>query len=295
MSAVEGARLRRSTVARRHWVTPRMIRLTLTGDLDDFVDGGTDQHVAFYFYPAEAIVPAQIDPDRMRALHEFAMPQVRRYTVRRFDPVTREIDFDVVVHEPAGLAAAWARDARVGDPLLWWGPTPAWPLPAETDTVVMIGDETALPAIDATLAGLPAGVSATVIAEVAERADETYLAHHRERADITWVHRGEPDGNVCEELMDAVRSTDALPQRTAIWAGVEFQTAGALRRWFIGERGFGKDRAFVVSYWIHGQAQDMRADARARERTRRARAADPQRARTHVRAVGSQLPDQLPK
>lgn len=283
MRANRAGRLRRSTVIARRWVTPRIVRLTVAGDLADFVDQGTDQHVAFYHYPPEAIVPEDLAPEQLRELHEFAMPQVRRYTIRRWYPGVEEIDFDVVVHQPAGLAAGWAEEAAVGDSLLWWGPTSAWHLPEGPRRLLLVGDETALPAIDAVLSSLPEQVSAQVVAEVADARDEAYLAEHAGRAQITWVHRGEPDGVPHDGLLAAVRSLPAVPGETAVWAGVEFATAGALRRWFIGERGYSKDQAFIVSYWIHGQAQDMRADARARERTARNREADPVRAREHVR------------
>lgn len=276
-------RLRRTRVVAKRWITPRIVRVTVGGGLDDFRDQGTDQHVALYLYPPEAIVPDDLSLDSIRALHEFAHPQMRRYTIRRWDAERQEVDFDFVVHEPAGIASAWARDVQVGGELLWWGPTPAWAAPT-TGTLVMIGDETALPAIDATLEELDPAVRAVVVAEVADDDDEEYLAHHRDRAEITWIHRGEPDGEVDADLAAAVQGLSLDPAPVSVWAGVEFWTAGFLRRWFIGQREMTKDDAFIVSYWIYGQAQDQRPDERHRAENLRNRRLHPDRAARYLRA-----------
>jgi len=275
-------RLRRTRVTAKRWITPRIVRITVGGDLHDFRDQGTDQHVALYLYPPEAIVPDDLSLDGISELHEFAHPQMRRYTIRRWDPRRQEVDFDFVVHEPAGVASVWARDADVGDELLWWGPTPAWTAP-KAGTLAMIGDETALPAIDAVIAELDPEVRALVVAEIADERDETYLARHRDRAEVTWIRRGEPTGEVVEDLALAVRSLDLEPGPAAVWAGAEFKTAGFLRRWFIGQRAMTKENAFIVSYWIYGQAQDQRADERDRAKNLRNRRLRPDVAARHVR------------
>jgi NADPH-dependent ferric siderophore reductase len=277
---------RRGVVAAKEWVTPRMLRITFTGDLDDFRDQGTDQHVALKFHPPEAIVPPSLRLEEMQALAEFAHTFMRRYTVRRWDPATREVDFDFFVHEPLGLASRWALEARVGDELVWWGPTPAWRPGPDTARVVLVGDETALPAIDAVLAGLDPGVEAVVVAEVADGDDEAYLAHHADRAGITWVHRAGEPGDGSPGLLEALAGVDlGDPAGTRVWGAAEFATVGALRRFFHGEHGMSREQAFLVTYWTRGRAQDARYDARGLARTLENRRLHPERAGRFIREL----------
>lgn len=286
-TAVEATgRDRRSVIVAKEWVTPRLLRLTVAGDLDDFRDQGTDQHVALKFYPPEAIVPSSLALAEMQALAEFAHTFMRRYTVRRWDPRAGEVDFDFVIHEPLGLASRWAVEARVGDELIWWGPTAAWVPSADTRTVLLTGDETALPAIDAIIAGLPPNVRAVVAAEVADAREEAYLAHHEARADITWVHRDGELGDGSPGLLEALlRIGLDDPEHTQVWGAAEFATVGALRRWFHGEHGMSRDQAFLVTYWTLGRAQDARYDARGVPRTLENRRRYPDRARQHIRGL----------
>lgn len=291
----------RSRVVGRRWVTPHILRLTVDGADDLSGTASTDAHVAVYFYPPEARIPERFVAEELTALHEFATPQVRRYTVHRVDPEAGTVEFDVVVHDPAGLASSRLTALSVGDELLWWGPTQFWSLPEGATTLLLLGDETALPAIDAILTGLPEAVTARVVAEVADGTDEVYLADHADRSpqvEITWVHRGSPDGTVCPAFVTALEDLagefgDATDGPVALWAGHEFASAAAVRRIFLrdprsaseGTPGMAltKQEATVTSYWIHGQAQDARPDARNRARNLEARAARPAEAARHLR------------
>lgn len=276
---------RRTVVVGKTWLSPQLLRITVARDLHDFRDQGTDQHVALMFWPPEAIVPDRLDLAAVQALYEFAHPQMRRYTIRRIDPVAGEVDFDFVMHDPPGPATRWAVEAQPGDELLWWGPTPAWRLRPDTRRVALTGDETALPAIDAIVAGLPDGVHATVVAETGDPRDTAYLDHHAGRAELVWVRREAALGAGSPELLAAVRGVGAVGERTQVWGAAEFATVGALRRWFHGECGLSRENAFLVTYWTHGRAQDARADERGRRRALAARTKDPERARRHVRGL----------
>lgn len=281
----------RSRVLDKQWVTPRMVRLTLDCGAD-FVPTGTDSHVAVYFYPPEARVPAEFTAENLTDLHRFASPQVRRYTVRNVCNMTdtgtgaATIDLDVVVHEPAGLASGWARDAVVGDEVLWWGPTEAWHLPEQTRELVLVADETGLPAVAEILAVCPDEVRTHVLALVDDERDEPYLATtgQEQQAQLTWIHRGPAAGVVPKELPRALDNLLAAVTANAtgpvsLWAGVEFAEAGTLRRHF---SDLERSHSHVTLYWIHGQAQDARPDARNRRRNLANRAEHPDEAAAHL-------------
>lgn len=274
---------RRSVIAARRRVSPNIVRVTMTGDLHDFVDQGTDQHVAIKFFPPEAIIPEVMSRDNMMALVQFAFPTVRRYTVRRFDARLGEVDFDFVLHDPPGPASAWALAAGVGDELLWWGPTAAWRVRPGVTQVVLAGDETALPAIDAILTGLDPTVRAVVAVEIGDPDEAAYLAHHAGRAELHWVHRAGPPGSGAAALLERVRCLDlGEPARLQVWGAAEFDTVGALRRHFHGDLGLDRQRSHLVTYWTLGRSQDARPESRGKERALRNRRLYPERARRYL-------------
>lgn len=289
-------RHRRSRVKDKQWITPHIVRITIDCGTD-YRHTGTDSHVALYFYPPEARVPSEFAAANLSALHTFASPQVRRYTVQRYDSSHGTVDLDFVVHEPAGLASAWARDAVIGAELLWWGPTEAWHLPEQAQTLILIADETGLPAVASILRELAEGIKAYVIALVDDRSDESYLTPSLSMTGagtrVTWIRRGPASGEPPAEFL---RTLDGLadllsgePADTiALWSGTEFAEAGAVRRALLGSGGqLDKANTNVTSYWIHGQAQDARPDARNRRRNLDNRARYPDEATVHINPQSS--------
>ncbi len=122
-------RLHVTTVRRARRITPRMVRLTLGGDdLSEFSSNGSDQHVALYFYEPGVELPRPFTGEAARALLPTARPRLRRYTIREHRPELGEVDMDFVLHGPEQLASGWAERVRPGDEVIWYGPSPAYPL-----------------------------------------------------------------------------------------------------------------------------------------------------------------------
>jgi NADPH-dependent ferric siderophore reductase len=91
----------------------------------------------------------------------------RAYTVRRFDPDSKRLDLDFVLHGDHGLASAWAARVKVGDSfeISATHPRSGFPIQASTERYLLFGDETALPAIGGILEALPPYVRADVFVE----------------------------------------------------------------------------------------------------------------------------------
>src|ERR687885_293357 len=104
------------------------------------------------------------------------------------------------------LATPWAVAARPGDRVQLLGPGGAYAPDGDVDWHLLAGDETALPAIAASLERLPAGAAARGFVEVADAAEEQPLPLPA-GAELTWVHR---TGLAGEALVTAVREA-ALP------------------------------------------------------------------------------------
>ena len=150
-------------VRRSTRITPRMVRVTLAGDeLAGFGGEGPDRRIKMFF-PVEGqdrpAVPRATSGGPLWPAGE-PRPTIRTYTVRRFDAAAGELDVDFVLHEGHGPAAAWARDARPG---AWVGvsePGGRYVVDPEAEFHLVIGDESALPAVATVLEALPGGVPA---------------------------------------------------------------------------------------------------------------------------------------
>ncbi|MFD9950124.1 siderophore-interacting protein [Nonomuraea sp. NPDC059023] len=237
----------------RH-ITPRTARLTLTGpDLAEFRSNGSDQHVALYFYEPGVELPRPFTTEAAKALLPFAQPRLRRYTIRHHRPERLEVDMDFVLHGPGQLASGWAERVRPGDEVIWFGPSPAYPLDPVTDWTLLLGDETALPAIGAILDELPAGHRVLAAIEVADRDEEQPLPT-RADATVTWLHRHDREhGSLLYEHATALHLP---PGAGRVWGGGERDSMRALRRHYTSTAGLDRAATHLTAYWTKGETQD---------------------------------------
>jgi NADPH-dependent ferric siderophore reductase len=250
----------RVPVLRTERITPRMVRVTVGGeDLASFPGGGGDQHLVLYFYPDGVTLPEPLTLTSARVAFNTARPNMRSYTVRRHDPVRHEIDIDFVLHggesnagHTGGPGSAWADTARVGDSLILVGPSPAYRLDPAVGEHLLIGDETALPAIAALLAELPAGARARALIEVADAAERQPLPSAAE-VRVDWLHRdGAPAGRP-DRLLAAAGALVPAPD-THVWAGGERSVMVALRSQLLGAGGLPRAQVRTATYWRLGHA-----------------------------------------
>lgn len=252
----------RVPVLRTTTVTPKMIRITVGGDaLATFPGGGGDQHVVLYFYGPDVALPEPLTLVSARTMLGQVRPAMRSYTVRAHDPVRHELDIDFVLHGSgvagSGVAEAWAVAARPGDQMILVGPSPAFLPDPAVPRHLLVGDETALPAIGAMLAELPADADGTVVIEVADAAEEQPLPSAA-RVDVRWLHRnGRPPGTP-DLLVPAVQELGAFDGD--VWAAGERTVMHALRAHLLDERGLDRRRVRTTMYWRHGQAGTTGAD-----------------------------------
>lgn len=234
-----GARRRLLTVARLDDLTPHLRRVTLTGDLDGFRSAGADDHVKVFF-PAPGQTHAAL-------LAGEAGARMRDYTPRRHDPEAGELALDFVLHG-GGVGSTWAARARPGDPLVIGGPRGSLIVSGDFAAYLLVGDESALPAIARRLEELPAGALAQVIVEVGGPEDELPLPT-RADAQVTWLHRGGAQPGGSGRLGAAVRALTLPPGDVFAWAGCEYHVAARLRAHLQDERGLNPDWVRVSGYW----------------------------------------------
>ncbi len=243
-------------VLRSERITPHMVRVVLGGEgLAGFaLDRYTDHYVKLQFTPAGVSYPEPFDMDRIR--EEFPReqwPANRTYTVRSWDAVSRELAIDFVVHGDEGLAGPWAARAQAGDTLRILGPGGGYAPDPAADWHLLVGDESALPAIAATLEQMPRGARGHAFVEV-ESADEVQKTVTPEGMEITWLHRaGRPVG---EALVAAVTALEFPEGTLCAFVHGEAGFVKELRRHLRLERQVPREQLSISGYWRLGQADE---------------------------------------
>lgn len=233
-------------------VTPHLVRVTLTGpDLDDFESASFDDHIKVFFpAPGEtAPVLPELGPNGIVFREDRPKPIARDFTPRRYDRAARELDLEFVLHHP-GPASQWAAQACVGQTLGIGGPRGSFVIPKGFDWHLVIGDDTALPAIARRLEELPAGARVAAVLEVADFAAQIDFKTKAELY-VVWRYRSDGTANA---LLQAVRDLPLPAGDGYVWAAGEAVSMRAVRQHLCDERGVDKSRIRASAYWKHGAA-----------------------------------------
>jgi NADPH-dependent ferric siderophore reductase len=235
---------RRLEVLRVVDLTPRMRRITLGGpELAGFVSLGTDDHVKLLF-PQNAAEQAALQTLVLGAGKDNGpMPAMRDYTPRRYDLQTLELDIDFVLHGD-GPASTWAEQAQPGQFLHIGGPRGSMIVPDIFDSYLLIGDETALPAIARRLEGLAANRRALVVIEVENGAEQQKL-ESAAQVDVIWVLR---EGGK-DHLLSTVKQLTVPGGSLYAWVATETKVSRQIRRVLLDQHGLNEQFVKAVGYW----------------------------------------------
>ncbi|MCT1885027.1 siderophore-interacting protein [Dietzia cinnamea] len=234
------------TVLRTETVTAHLVRVILGGEgFDSFAArADTDSYVKIELPHAGETV-------------------VRTYTVRRCDPVAREVWIDFVVHGDAGVAGPWACSVTPGTQVALRGPGGGYRPDPEADFHLLAGDETAVPAVAAALESLPEDAVGAVFLEVGGDDDEVDLVAPA-GVEVTWIHRGTPSTDAGPGLIDgdaplvgAVRDLPWPGGDVQVFVHGEAETVMKhLRPYLRRERGVPAARASISGYWRRGRTEE---------------------------------------
>ncbi|MEP6843500.1 MAG: siderophore-interacting protein [Pseudolysinimonas sp.] len=244
-------RLRVSAVQR---VVPNIVRVTLTGpELAGFASDGPSDHMKVFFPdPANGILTLpEIGPDGMQRGAEGVVIS-RDYTPRAVRPAAGdhgELDIDLVVHGVDAPASAWAEYAKVGDDLGIGGPRGSRLVPEGIERLLVIADETALPATGRWLELLPADVPVTALFHVADESVESYFdASVAGRMDAEWITH--VDGH--QQLEESLRSLGRIDAGTFVFLAGEANILVPLRRYLRHELFLPAEQVSASGYWRRG-------------------------------------------
>jgi NADPH-dependent ferric siderophore reductase len=217
-------------------VTPAMARITFTApDLADFDSPGHDDHVKLFF-------PGATDGSETLK---------RDYTPRMFDAARRCLVIDFALHD-SGPATNWARTATVGDSLEIGGPRGSTLVTDDFDWYLLIGDETALPAIGRRVEELRPGVPVKTIIAIDDRAEVQNFAT---KADwhALWVERRIEGENDADSLIRVLENLQLPEGDGFVWIGAEAEVARTLRRHMLEARCHRPAWIKAAGYWVRGR------------------------------------------
>jgi len=295
------SRFFRARVSRIQDLTPSFRRFTFTGDdLHEYGDPGFDQRIKVVFPSATAPLDTMPTGDdwylQWRELPAAARHPFRTYTTRAVRPEAREVDIDMVAHGVQGPASAWIERAVVGDEVLIYSPTihhegvslgVDFVPPAQTGDYLLVGDETAAPAIAVILEQLPRAATGIVVLEVPDERDCAYLPQHPgfrvyaagrgsgPRHDhlirVVEAHAGVlcPDGRGAEveevdidsgllwEVPRTAKGGAALKSAPLYaWIAGEASAVKQLRRHLVQQVGVDRRAVAFMGYWRLGRAEN---------------------------------------
>ncbi|MCX5008726.1 siderophore-interacting protein [Streptomyces sp. NBC_00638] len=245
-------------------ISPHFMSVTLGGDdVRHLERSGYDQSGRLFF--ADPDDDDVFLPSSERWILQLTLqgskrrPRVRTYTIRRFRPESLAFDIEISLREsdgsqrPAAPGTRWARAIEPGTKVAFldegysYAPAPgaAWQL--------LVGDESALPAVLAILEG-SAALPAEVFLEVPAREDIREDVAVPPGTTIQWLPRRDSCAKPGVLALQAVRQAQLPDGRCYAWTAGESSLATGIRRHLVDERQIPKSDISFRGYFSHGRA-----------------------------------------
>ena len=240
------------TVLSTQVLSPTLVRVMFGGDdFERFQPSDfTDSYVKLMFPRPGVRYPEPLNIAEVQAAFPTdEWPVVRTYTVRSYDRATKVMTIDFVVHGDQGVAGPWAATAQPGDRLHLSGPGGGYSPDPQAQWHLLVGDESALPAIAAAVDALPADARGHVLVEVPGRTSHIDLAVPSGVA-LTWVHADHHAPGA--RLVEWVAAVEFPVVDVQAFVHGEAGFVAQLRRLLRVDRALPKERLSISGYWRLG-------------------------------------------
>ncbi len=224
-------RLRHETIAREVRVTrvahisPHVRSVTFEGPaLAQFDSASFDDHVKFVLDLGDGLLLK------------------RDYTPRHYDRAACEVTIEFALHGD-GHASRWAAQAESGQRAVIAGPKSSFIVPLDYDWHLLVGDESALPAIARRLEQLPSSTKAIVLLHATDSADRRALPSAAATS-LQWCASD-------RELLAAVQELVLPAGEGYAWCAGEAAVMTSMRQVLLA-KGMERHAMRVSAYWKRG-------------------------------------------
>lgn len=184
--------------------------------------------------------------DHVKFILESEAGEVKRdYTPRRFDSVSGELTIEFCLHGE-GEASNWAATVQPGQRATIAGPRNSLVVPTDYDWHLLVGDETALPAVARRMEQLPSGTVAQALLLVVDPRDRRQL-RSRSVFNVTWFHSR-------QELLGAVEAFRLPSGSGFVWCGAEASISSTVREILVEQKGHVPGAIRAAAYWKNSTA-----------------------------------------
>lgn len=246
-------------VISKHRVTPSMLRVVLGGPgfTDLQANDSTDKYVKLLLTEPGSDLAPPYDLETLRAESPELLPTKRTYTVRTWDEAAQQIALDFVLHGQIGvdgIAATWADAVQPGDRVAMHGAGGGYAPDPEAGFHLLIGDQSALPAISTALEAMEADARGIALIQL-DHAEDRQTLRHPDGVEIQWIIAEREEllaRAVALELPSDVELRDLQ-----VFAHGERGVIKALRRHLVAERGIDRAQISISAYWALGRIEDQ--------------------------------------
>ncbi|MBB2891513.1 siderophore-interacting protein [Flexivirga oryzae] len=243
-------------------VSPNVQRLTFAGDdLRTIPQHGYDQWFRLFLPHPDGTTDFDAVPEKfgiggyLRYLTKKSgtRPPFRSYTVRTLRRERGELDVDFVIHGDTGIAGPWAQQAERGERAVILDQGRGFDPLDDANFVLLVGDDSALPAVAGILRDLPRDAQGLAIIELGDDDDRQSL-DAPEHFEVRWLSR--PDSHATPglaALAEVQAFTPSDPATLQVYVGGEQAMVAGCRRHLVGA-GVPKTRIQFTGYWKVGRA-----------------------------------------
>ncbi|WP_051252712.1 siderophore-interacting protein [Ferrimonas kyonanensis] len=216
-------------------LSPHLRRIVVTGDsLSTFPEGMEGGYVK--------VVLPEVD----------GLQKMRSYTIRAFDPDTRELSLDFVINRHRGPATDWAATAAVGDRVGIAGPGPMKLTNYQHHSYLLVGDLTSINAINGYLPRFRTEADVRALITVPTREDVIELDYDS-GLNTCWIIEDECSEPLQQVVLNTARS---MATDTHVFLALEAGQIRALRAPLQEQIGIDRLNLFAVGYWKQGVDAD---------------------------------------
>lgn len=174
---------------------------------------------------------------------------LRTYTISDYEAETGRIDIQIHLYEGEGIGLNWARQAKVGQSVIFWGPQGDFLL-KPADYYLFVGEETATLGFAPMIAALGCEAKVCAVLESDSSESELYVPSTHP---IVRVHRHGRSPIASTVLLDALAQLE-LPDGAGIaYIAGEARTCQQARKYLMHERGWSLSSILVKPFWAKGK------------------------------------------